>query len=122
MKARASVSRTLRALEMCTESSDPFDTEEHLMELVVNADTEALADLQASVLAPMNKLRPAVKQKLVETLRAWVLHHGRRDEIAAALYVHPQTVRYRLGQLRELYGDDLKSPRVIQELTVALSG
>jgi PucR C-terminal helix-turn-helix domain len=122
MKARASVSRTLRALEMCTESSDPFDTEEHLMELVVNADTEALADLQASVLAPMNALRPAVKQKLVETLRAWVLHHGRRDEIAAALYVHPQTVRYRLGQLRELYGDDMKSPRVIQELTVALSG
>ena len=42
---------------------------------------------------------------LVETLRAWLLHHGRRDRVAAELFVHPQTVRYRMTQLRELYGD-----------------
>jgi DNA-binding PucR family transcriptional regulator len=93
-----------------------------LAELVLTADTDALGDLREKVLAPMNSLRPAVKRKLIDTLRAWLLHHGRRDDIAAALYVHPQTVRYRLGQLRELYGDDLQNPRVIQELTIALSG
>jgi DNA-binding PucR family transcriptional regulator len=34
--------------------------------------------------------------------------------------VHAQTVRYRMTQLRELYGDRLNDPRTILELTVAL--
>ena len=56
----------------------------------------------------------------METLRAWLLHHGRREQIAAALFVHPQTVRYRMGQLRELYGKRLEDPRTVLELTIAL--
>ena len=39
---------------------------------------------------------------------------------AAALFVHPQTVRYRMGQLRELYGDRLDDPDTVLALTVAL--
>ena len=41
-------------------------------------------------------------------------------QVAAELFVHPQTVRYRMGQLRELYGDRLEDPRTVLELTVAL--
>ncbi|WP_278258527.1 helix-turn-helix domain-containing protein [Nocardioides convexus] len=37
-------------------------------------------------------------RSLRETLRAWLLHQGRRDEVAAALFVHPQTIRYRMNQ------------------------
>ena len=59
--------------------------------------------------------------RLTETLRAWLLHRGRRDEAAAALFVHPQTVRYRMGQVRELFGDSLDDPRVTLELTLALT-
>ena len=73
------------------------------------------------VLAPLGELRPAVAEKLQETLRAWLLHHGRREEIAAALFVHPQTVRYRMGQLRELYGDRLEDPQFILDATIALA-
>ena len=32
---------------------------------------------------------------------SWLLHQGRRDAVAADLHVHAQTVRYRMGQLRE---------------------
>ena len=85
------------------------------------ADKEAVADLRARVLAPLSTLRPATQQKLAETLRAWLLHQGRRDEIAAALFVHPQTVRYRMGQLRELYGDRLEDPDTVRDLTLALA-
>ena len=56
----------------------------------------------------------------METLRAWLLHHGRREQVAAELFVHPQTVRYRMGQLRELYGERLEDPRTVLELTIAL--
>ena len=41
---------------------------------------------------------------LAGTALAW-LHHGQRlDQTAAALHVHPNTVRYRLRRLRELTG------------------
>ena len=46
---------------------------------------------------------------------------GRRDDVAAALFVHPQTVRYRMGQLRELYGDRLDDPDTVRDLTLALA-
>jgi DNA-binding PucR family transcriptional regulator len=73
------------------------------------------------VLAPLSTLTPASEQKLAETLRAWILHQGRREDIASALFVHPQTVRYRMGQLRDLYGDRLDDPDTIRDLTIALS-
>jgi hypothetical protein len=119
-RAQVSYRRVLRAVEQGLGPSEPVDTERRLVELVLGADPEARADLRAQVLAPLDDLRPASRDKLVETLRAWLLHHGRRDDVAAALFVHPQTVRYRMGQLRELYGERLDDPRTILELTVAL--
>ncbi|MFT4264394.1 MAG: helix-turn-helix domain-containing protein [Nocardioides sp.] len=96
------------------------DTEEHLVDLVLGADADALADLRAAVLAPLAELRAGTAEKLTETLRSWLLHQGRRDDVAAELFVHPQTVRYRMGQLREAYGDRLDDPRWVLALTVAL--
>jgi DNA-binding PucR family transcriptional regulator len=34
--------------------------------------------------------------------------------------VHAQTVRYRMGQLRELYGERLDDPDTVLALTVSL--
>ena len=96
------------------------DSEEHLTELVLTADAASLADLRARVLAPLDGLRTSSADKLSETLRSWLLHHGRREAVAAELFVHPQTVRYRMGQLREVFGDRLEDPRCVLELTVAL--
>ena len=91
-----------------------------LAELVITADPEALADLRTRALAPLSELRPAQVDRLTETLRSWLLHRGRRDQVAAALFVHPQTIRYRMGQIRELFGDRLDDPRAVLELTIAL--
>jgi DNA-binding PucR family transcriptional regulator len=99
----------------------PVDSEDHLAELIVSADHEALDDLRARALAPLGGLRPATRERLEETLRSWLLHQGRRDEVAAELHVHAQTVRYRMGQLRELYGDRLDDPRTVLDLVLALA-
>jgi hypothetical protein len=101
---------------------EPVDTEQHLADLVVGADPEAVADLRAAVLAPMAGLRPATADRLAETLRSWLLHQGRREAVAEELHVHAQTVRYRMTQLRELYGDRLDDPRQVLELVLALPG
>jgi len=114
--ARVSFQRALRAREA---DLGP-DTDKALVPLVLDADPEARADLRAAVLAPLAGLRPTTAEKLTETLRSWLLHQGRREEIAAELFVHPQTVRYRVGQLREVYGEKLEDPRWLLALTVAL--
>ena len=41
-------------------------------------------------------------------------------EVAGRLHVHPQTVRYRMNTVRELYGDALTDPRRVLELTLGL--
>lgn len=117
LEARASYDRALRARAAGLD----LDTEAHLVPLVLDADPDARADLRAQLLAPLAGLRPGTAEKLTDTLRSWVLHHGRRDAVAAELFVHPQTVRYRLGQLRELYGDRLDDPETVLALTVALA-
>jgi hypothetical protein len=121
-EVHASFARIRRALELelTAEGSEPLDTDRRLADLVLRADGDALADLRARVLAPLDDLSPGAREKLVDTLRAWLLHHGRREQIAAELFVHPQTVRYRMGQLRELYGKRLEDPRTVLELTIAL--
>ena len=117
LEARRSVDRAVRARELGVE----VDTESDLPRLVLHADESALADLRVRALAPLSGLRPAAAEKLADTLRAWLLHQGRRDDVAAALFVHPQTVRYRMGQLRDLYGDRLEDPDTVLELTLALA-
>ena len=121
-RARSSYLRAVRARDLGLRpgSGPAVDTDRHLARLVLEADQEALADLRTRALAPLAELRPASAEKLTETLRAWLLHHGRRAEVAALLHVHPQTVRYRMGQLRELYGERLDDPESVLELTLAL--
>lgn len=116
LEVSSSYARALRARDL---DLGP-DTEARLTELVLTADPEALADLRAQALAPLADVRPGTADKLADTLREWLLHHGRRDAVAQALFVHPQTVRYRMAQLRDLYGEKLDDPDFVLLLTVAL--
>jgi hypothetical protein len=120
---RTSYLRALRArqLGLTADPNTPVDTERHLTTFVVTSDPAALDDLRRQVLAPFASLRPATADRLTETLREWLLHLGRRDEVAAALHIHPQTVRYRMGQIRDLYGPRLDDPQVVLDLTIALA-
>jgi hypothetical protein len=118
--AAGSHARALRGRAARGDHHTAYDTDAHLAEIVLAADPEARADLRARVLAPMADLTPATQERLEETLRLWLLHRGRRDPVAEALFVHPQTVRYRVGQLRELFGDALDDPQVVADLVIAL--
>jgi hypothetical protein len=111
--------RAARALAL--DLSGFVDADAHLAALVLGADPDTRADLRAQVLAPLADMRPSTAEKLTETLRSWVLNQGRRDAVAAELFVHAQTVRYRVQQLRELYGDRLEDPQFVLEATLALA-
>jgi hypothetical protein len=95
--------------------------DDHLAELLLHGgDTTLAADLAARVLAPLSELRPKAAVRLRETLRAWLDHPGQVQAVAERLHVHPQTVRYRVAQLRDLFGDTLDDPDARFDLLLAL--
>jgi PucR C-terminal helix-turn-helix domain len=94
--------------------------EEHLGSLLLSADPALAADLARTRLAPLARLAPGTRHRLATTLRAWLDRPGQVQAVAADLGVHPQTVRYRLKQLRELFGNRLEEPEARFELALAL--
>jgi hypothetical protein len=101
-------------------AEDPLLTDDHLGALLLRRDEALLTDLARRRLAPLGRFAAPARARLAETLLAWLSLRGARAEIAAALHVHPQTVRYRLGQLREAFGPDLDDPRARFELELVL--
>jgi hypothetical protein len=123
-RAAATAGRASAVLELiATGVIDAFGlvrADDHLAALSTHGDPGALGDLARVSLAPLDGETPASRTRLTETLRAWLDHQGEVARIAAELHVHPQTVRYRLGRLRELFGDRLDDPQARFELTLAL--
>jgi hypothetical protein len=133
--ARVSAARAGAALALAREGSIPIpgatsrsDTAatglivaaDHPVALLVNADRRLARDIAVGALAPLDGETPASRARLIETLAAWLRDRGRTEAVAAALHVHPQTVRYRMGRLREIYGDRLDDPDARFELELAL--
>ncbi|TVT09581.1 PucR family transcriptional regulator [Amycolatopsis bartoniae] len=100
---------------------DPVFVDEHLDSIIVHRDARLLDAFRTQCLAPLDELGPVTRQRLCETLASWLRHLGDRRAVAEELHIHPQTVRYRLTQLRELFGESLDEPDNRRRLTLALA-
>jgi hypothetical protein len=94
--------------------------ESHKLSLLLGADRRLARDVAESALAPLAGETELSRERLGSTLDAWLRHRGRTEAVATALHVHPQTVRYRLARLRELFGTRLDDPDGRFELELAL--
>jgi hypothetical protein len=94
--------------------------DDHLLDLILHRDGELASALARRRLEPLDALPAAQRTRLLDTLAAWLDAHGEARPAAATLHVHVQTVRYRLGQLRDLLGDALDDPAARLELALAL--
>jgi hypothetical protein len=94
--------------------------DEHLLDLVLRSDLTLAGELARQALAPLAELPEGQRARLLETLAAWLDEQGEARPAAARLHVHVQTVRYRVGQLRDLLGDRLDDPQRRLELQLAL--
>lgn len=99
----------------------PVFTDDYLATLALRGEPGALTVLAARRLAPLAPLRQAQRETLLLTLHSWLRHWGSRAAVAAELFVHPQTVSYRLNRLRELLGNDLDDPAARFELQLLLT-
>ena len=62
----------------------------------------------------------AARGTLLETLSAWFEHGSSIEATARALFVHPNTVRYRLRQISDATGWSPTRPREAFALQLAL--
>ena len=98
----------------------PVRCDQHLSTLLILADEDLAAVLCGRRLAPLARLRPGQRDRIAETLLAWLQLGENVTEVAQRIHVHPQTVRYRLRQIQELFGDQLHDPDRRFELQLAL--
>ena len=94
--------------------------DDHLLALLLAADPFLSRDLVRKRLHPLTVQPDGVRARAEATLRAWLDAHGDVSRAAEALGVHPQTVRYRLTGLREMFGDVLDDPARRLEVALAL--
>ncbi len=93
---------------------------EHSLALLLGADRGLARDLADAALEPLQEETAASHARLRATLEAWLAERGRTERVAAELHVHPQTVRYRMARLRELFGERLDDADARFELALAL--
>lgn len=122
--AALSLARARALLELAAEGAVPdtgvLDAREHATALLLRSDRRLVQELVRARLAPLAALTAGQRARLTATLAAWLAEQGRLQAVAERLHVHPQTVRYRLGQLRELFGDALEDPQARFELELSL--
>jgi len=100
--------------------SGPVRCDEHVSTLLLLADTDLARALVRSRLAPLGRLRPGQQELVARTMLAWLELGTSTVDVARHMHVHPQTVRYRLRRVQELFGDELRDPQRRFELVLAL--
>ena len=109
-EARVSLGRARAALVLAGPEPTLIAARENAGELLLRSDPGLAAELAADRLAPLRELSPGSRERLRETLRVWLAEQGRLGAVAKRMAIHPQTARYRLGRLRELFGELLDDP------------
>ncbi|MCX5042660.1 helix-turn-helix domain-containing protein [Aldersonia sp. NBC_00410] len=93
----------------------PVHAIELLPERALLGDTAALAALNELLVQPLAAAGPA----LTDTLDAYLDSGGAVETCARQLFVHPNTVRYRLKRITEVTGRDPTKPRDAYVLRIA---
>jgi DNA-binding PucR family transcriptional regulator len=93
----------------------PVLARELLPERALMGDSSAIAALHTDVMRPLGDAGPT----LTETLDAYLDCGGAIEACARKLFVHPNTVRYRLRRIADFTGRDPTQPRDAYVLRVA---
>ncbi len=105
--AARSFARARAALALGTGERPLIAARDRSGELLLNADPALAREFAADRLAALQGLSQGARTRMRETLAAWLAEQGRLQAVAQRLGIHPQTARYRLARLRELFGERL---------------
>lgn len=116
-RSAAEALSALRAVVAWPSAPRPVRSADLLPERALAGDPDAERQLIDHVVRPLVESGPL----FVETLDAYLDAGGVLEAAARALFVHPNTVRYRLRRVTELTGRTPSSPRDALVLRVALA-
>jgi len=105
----------MNAVAGWTGAPRPVSARELLPERALLGDTAAVTALHTEIMQPLADAGPA----LTETLDAFLDSGGAIEACARKLFVHPNTVRYRLRRIADFTGRDPTVPRDAYVLRVA---
>ncbi|MFI1929572.1 MULTISPECIES: CdaR family transcriptional regulator [unclassified Streptomyces] len=109
------------ALRACPASGGTILLDENLPDALVVSSPALAAALAGRVLGPLDRLDPADRDVIVETLTAWLDADGSAQRAGARLYCHRNTVLNRLRRFEQLTGRCLTRPRDAVEVSLALA-
>ena len=107
----------LRAARAWPDAPRPVRADALLAERALDGDPLARTALYERVAAPLQ----AAGREVLETVRAVLASGGNLEASARAIFVHPNTVRYRLKRAADLTGVSPTDPRGSWTLQVALA-
>lgn len=107
----------LRAARAWSEAPRPVSADALLAERALDGDPLARTQLQERVAQPLQ----AAGGEVLETVRAVLNSGGNLEASARAIFVHPNTIRYRLKRAADLTGLSATDPRGSWTLQVALT-
>ncbi|MGB3302916.1 PucR family transcriptional regulator [Gordonia sp. (in: high G+C Gram-positive bacteria)] len=87
-----------------------------LPERALNGDRSAIETMDETIVQPLSD-----SETLVNTVEAYLDNGGQVETCARALYIHPNTVRYRLKKVTDITGRDASNARDAFVLRVALT-
>ncbi|MBR8745003.1 PucR family transcriptional regulator [Nocardiopsis sp. MG754419] len=88
--------------------------------LLASVPEEVQTSYRERLLGPLIAYDRDHRSELVETLERFLAHSGSWQRCAAAMHVHVNTLRYRIGRVEELTGRDLSSLEHRVDLFLAL--
>jgi hypothetical protein len=106
-EAARSFARARAVLALGTADDPLIAARDRSGELLLASDPTLASEFAADLLAPLVGLAPGARARMTATLTAWLAEQGRLGAVAQRLEIHPQTARYRLARMRELFGDRL---------------
>lgn len=93
---------------------------DRLLLLLYQERPDELKGFVEETLGPLLRHDARSAVPLLPTVQAFVEHGGRLRETAAEIYVHRNTLAYRLDRAAEILGADLKQPRTRLAIELAL--
>lgn len=110
---------TMQALQLAhawTQAPRPVSTHELLPERALAGDADAQKELIDRIFLVL-----AAESNLLQTLACFLEESPSLEATARALFIHPNTVRYRLRRVTELTGLSAQDPRDAYSLRIALT-
>jgi sugar diacid utilization regulator len=116
--------RALQLARLAMDRQEPGSGVEQIrdspLSVLLASAPDAAIDAARSVLGGLLKLRKEDGDLLISTLLAWLNADGSANAAGAALFCHPNTVRYRLRRIEEATGRSLSAPMQLAELVTAV--